>query len=177
MMTQLAAALNSTITPAMEAAAKAEQVSPELVRSEVAAGRAVVPCNPAHSALVPAVAGRAFRTKVNANIGFSPDLSSREEEQCKLTEALSAGADFVMDLSVGKELGPIRQLILDTSTVAVGTVPIYEALSRLDGDGTALTDDLLLQVITEQAEQGVDFMTIHAGLLREHVPLAVRRAA
>ena len=175
MMTQLAAALNNTITPAMEAAAKAEQVSPELVRSEVAAGRAVVPCNPAHSALVPAVAGRAFRTKVNANIGFSPDLSSREEEQCKLTEALSAGADFVMDLSVGKELGPIRQSILDTSTVAVGTVPIYEALSRLDGDGTALTDELLLQVITEQAEQGVDFMTIHAGLLREHVPLAVRR--
>ncbi len=171
MSTQLDEALQGRITPAMEAAADAESVTPQKVREEIAAGRAVIPANPAHAGLRPAVVGRAFRTKVNANLGRSADLSDRTQEIHKLRTALCAGADFVMDLSVGSDLAAVRSAMLQASPVALGTVPIYEAMSRSGNVSTALTDDLLVDVIDEQARQGVDFMTIHAGLLREHVAL------
>jgi phosphomethylpyrimidine synthase len=174
-MTQLEAARSGAITAAMQAAAAAEGVPAEAVRAALAAGTAVLPANPAHTGLRPAVAGRAFRTKVNANIGFSPERSSLAEELHKLTVALEAGADFVMDLSVGADLDPVRRAILDASPVAIGTVPVYEALSRVGGRVNELTGESFLDVIRDQARQGVDFMTLHAGLLREHVPLAVKR--
>jgi phosphomethylpyrimidine synthase len=175
MMTQLQAAQAGRITPAMEAAAQAEHASSTAARAELAAGRAVLPANPAHPRLRPAIVGRAFRTKVNANLGRSPNRSDLAGEIRKLEVALAAGADFVMDLSVGADLGRIRSGILEASPVAVGTVPIYEAMSRRRGQTAELTPELFLQVIREQAEQGVDFMTLHAGLLRRHVPLAMRR--
>lgn len=174
-MTQLQAARDGRITSAMEAAADAEGVSPEQVCREIAVGHAVLPMNPAHNGCVAAIAGHAFRTKVNANIGVSPTASSLAGEVEKVRVALDAGADFVMDLSVGAELGDIRRAILAATPVPLGTVPVYEALARCDGCIDALTEDVLLRVVTEQAEQGVDFMTIHAGLLRAHVPLAARR--
>jgi phosphomethylpyrimidine synthase len=123
----------------------------------------------------PAIAGRAFRTKVNANLGRSTERSAAGEELRKLAVALKAGADFVMDLSVGDDLAAIRQGMLKASPVPLGTVPLYEAISRLAGDTAALTPALLLEVIEGQARQGVDFMTLHAGLLQRHVPLAMTR--
>lgn len=174
-MTQLESACEGRVTAAMAAAADVEGVVPEKVRDEVAAGRAVLPANPAHTGLRPAVAGRAFRTKVNANIGFSPERSSLAEELHKLEVSLEAGADFVMDLSVGAALEPIRRAIIAASPVAIGTVPVYETLSRVGGRVEELTEESFLEVIRDQALQGVDFMTLHAGLLREHVPLAVKR--
>ena len=159
----------------MAAAAAAECVSPELVRSELAAGRAVLPANPVHVSMRPTVVGRAFRTKVNANIGRSTERSGPSEEQRKLRTALDAGADFVMDLSVGEDLASMRLGLTAACPAGVGTVPIYEALSRVGGQPLSLDADLLLAVIREQAEQGVDFMTIHAGLQRRHVPLAMSR--
>lgn len=175
MPTQLEAARDGIITPAMRAAAHDEQVSPEAVRAALATGRAVLPANPAHAKARPGVAGRAFRTKVNANIGRSPRSSSPDEEMCKLDVAVASGADFVMDLTVGPDVRAIRNRMLAASPLPLGTVPIYEALSRVGGDGNALTPELLMAVIREQAQDGVDFMTIHAGLLRAHVPLAARR--
>ena len=175
MRTQYQSALAGESTPAIEAVAASEGVSVEKVLEEVAAGRAVIPCNPAHSALKPTIAGRAFRTKINANLGYSPQRSDTEQELDKLSLALSLGADFVMDLSVGDEVEKIRSRFISASAAPVGTVPIYEALSRVDGDGARLTADLLLDTIKDQAEQGVDFMTLHAGLLRAHVPMALKR--
>lgn len=175
MTSQFVAACKGVITPAMESAAQAEKVAPEMVRAEVAGGRAVIPVNPAHTHLQPSVIGRRFRTKVNANLGRSPEQSDLEGELCKLQVALAAGADCVMDLSVGVELGPMRRAMLAAAPVALGTVPIYEALARLNGQSLELTPAFLLQVIREQAEQGVDFMTLHAGLLARHIPLALKR--
>jgi len=175
MSTQLAKARRGEITPAIQAAARSEQVEPETVRAELAAGRAVLPANPAHENLAPAVVGRRFRTKINANIGRSPERSNLAEELRKLDVALVAGADFVMDLSVGDDLVALRTAMLEHCAVALGTVPIYEAQARCGGTGANLDADVLLSVIEEQARQGVDFMTLHAGLLREHVPLALRR--
>jgi len=159
----------------MEAAAREEGRTPEFVRDEIARGHAVIPRNPAHTNGKAVVVGCSYRTKVNANIGRSPVRSCDDEEVAKVAVALDAGADFVMDLSVGEELGEVRRAILAACPVPVGTVPIYEALSRVGGDSKQLTEDLLLDVIREQAEQGVDFMTLHAGLMREYVPLAVKR--
>jgi phosphomethylpyrimidine synthase len=175
MTTQSVAARDGKITSRMAAVAESEGVTPEFVRDEIAAGRAVLPANPAHGNLLPAIAGRAFRTKVNANIGVSPELSTCAIELTKLQSALDAGADFVMDLSVGASVEGIRRAVLAASPVPVGTVPIYEALARVDGQVDALTADLLVRVISDHASQGIDFMTLHAGLLREHVPLALRR--
>jgi len=163
------------VTPEMEAAAREEGRTPEFVRDEIARGHAVIPRNPAHTNGKAVVVGCSYRTKVNANIGRSPVRSCDDEEVAKVAVALDAGADFVMDLSVGEELGEVRRAILAACPVPVGTVPIYEALSRVGGDSNQLTEDLLLDVIREQAEQGVDFMTLHAGLMREYVPLAVKR--
>ena len=175
MATQLQHARNGTVTPTMERAAAAENCPVGLVRGELAAGRAVLPANPAHPVPRPAVVGRRFRTKVNANLGRSPERSAEGEELDKLRTALEAGADLVMDLSVGPDVAAIRKELLAASPVPLGTVPIYEAVSRLRGDVAAMTPALLLDVIAAQAQQGVDFMTLHAGLLRRLVPLAMQR--
>jgi phosphomethylpyrimidine synthase len=175
MSTQLHAARAGIITPEMKAAAASEKVDPELVRAEIASGRAVLPANPAHPGLQPQVAGRRFRIKVNANIGRSPERSSTGEEVDKVAIALGAGAEFLMDLSVGRELESTRRAVLEACPVPVGTVPIYEALSRVEGRSMELTEQLLVDVVRDQAEQGVDFMTIHAGLRPHHVPLAMER--
>ena len=175
MATQLEEAGHGKTTPAMIAAAGREAVSAEVVREHVARGHAVIPANPIHTGLEPAVVGRAFRVKVNANIGRSPTRSCKEEELEKLSVAVSAGADFVMDLSVGPEVQDMRQVLLAATKVPFGTVPIYEALWRAGGDIDKLNRDLLLSVIKEQAGQGVDFMTIHAGLLKRHLSGAARR--
>ncbi len=174
-MTQLQAAINGTVTDAMRRVAKDEQMAPERVREAVASGRAVLPLNPAHANARPVGVGRLFATKVNANLGRSTTRSGKGDELEKLQIALSAGADFVMDLSVGAGLPEIRKGMLDASPVPLGTVPVYETISRLEGDIPEMNPDLLLQVIQEQAEQGVDFMTLHAGLLHRHVDVAMQR--
>ncbi|MBN1671788.1 MAG: phosphomethylpyrimidine synthase ThiC [Kiritimatiellae bacterium] len=173
MTTQLEAARTGVVTAAMEQAARSERVPVETVRAALASGRAVLPCNPRHTSLRPAVVGRAFRTKINANIGRSTERSDTATELKKLNVALEAGADFVMDLSVGPDLAELRRAMLKASPVALGTVPIYEALARTGG--TELDPAVLLAVIGEQAGQGVDFMTLHAGILKQHVPLAMKR--
>jgi len=170
MPTQLERAREGTVTAAMERIAERENRDPEFVRQQVADGQAVVPNNHAHDALDPMVIGREFATKVNANIGNSETTSSREEELQKLHTAVHYGADTVMDLSTGANLDEIREMQVEHSPVPVGTVPIYEAVTRVD-DVPDITADLLLDVIEKQAEQGVDYMTIHAGVLAEHLPL------
>jgi len=175
MSTQLLRARAGDTTTQMEAVAAKEQVPIDEVCALLASGRAVLPANPAHTKLDPEIVGRRFRTKVNANLGRSPDKSCLDEEQAKVTTALKAGADFVMDLSVGPDLGTLRRSLLEVCPAPFGTVQIYEALSRIDGDTDSISADLLLTVIRDQAEQGVDFMTSHAGLLRSHVDLALKR--
>lgn len=175
MSTQLMQARTGVITPLMEQVAQFEKVPPSVIRDEIASGRAVLPDNPAHPKSLPAIAGRAFRTKVNANLGRSTERSAAGEELRKLDVALKAGADFVMDLSVGPDLAAIRRGMLQASPVPLGTVPLYEAVSRLQGETSRLSSSLMLEVIEEQARQGVDFMTLHAGLLRRHIPLALKR--
>ncbi|MFH1477801.1 MAG: phosphomethylpyrimidine synthase ThiC [Verrucomicrobiota bacterium] len=177
MHTQLELARVGSVTPAMQAVAQTERVSVEQVVAEIAAGRAVLPLNPAHTRLVPQIVGRKFRTKVNANIGRSAAISCDEIELAKLQTALAAGADYIMDLSVGTCLASLRQAMLAQCPAPFGTVPIYEAVSRTGGAVEAFDPDVLLSVIAEQAVQGVDFMTLHAGLLKAHVPLAMKRLA
>ena len=154
----------------MERVAERENRDPEFVRGQVADGQAVIPSNHAHGSLDPMVVGREFATKVNANIGNSEETSDREGELEKLHAAVHYGADTVMDLSTGSDLDAIREANVAHSPVPVGTVPIYEALKRVD-DPADITRDLLLDVIEKQARQGVDYMTIHAGVLMEHLPL------
>ena len=158
----------------MEKVAESERLPLDLVRSEVASGRAVIPANLHHGGLAPIAIGRRFRTKINANIGNSAVSSCPSAEVEKLKTALKYGADTVMDLSTGGNICEIRAAIIAESRVPVGTVPIYEALSLVD-DPMDLTAELLLEVVERQARQGVDYMTIHAGLLKEHVPLAKKR--
>ena len=176
-MTQLQSALAGRVTPAMEQVAHDENLPAETVREAVASGRAVIPLNPAHRGATPVGVGRMFRTKVNANLGRSPTQSACGGERVKLRVALDAGADFVMDHSVGPDLRNIRQGMLEASALPLGTVPVYETIARLEGSEEipVLDVDLLLKVIREQAEQGVDFMTLHAGLLRAHIPHALKR--
>ncbi|MCD2202469.1 phosphomethylpyrimidine synthase ThiC [Halobacterium sp. KA-6] len=170
MPTQLEHARDGTVTPAMERVAERENRDPEFVRQQVADGQAVVPNNHEHASLDPMAIGRKFATKVNANIGNSETTSSREEELQKLHTAVHYGADTVMDLSTGANLDDIREMQVEHSPVPVGTVPIYEAVTRVD-DVPDITPGLLLDVVEKQAEQGVDYMTIHAGVLAEHLPL------
>ncbi len=174
-MTQLELARNGEASLIMEAVATAENVAIETVREQVALGYAVIPANIGHKSLIPQGVGRIFKTKINANLGRSGSHSSIKEELEKLQFAIDAGAEFVMDLSVGKDLMEMRQAMIAASTAPLGTVPIYEALDRLDGDATKLDEDILLAVITDQAEQGVDFMTLHAGLMRGHIEMAMTR--
>ena len=174
-MTQLEEAKLGVITDAMRFVAERENIPPGTVLSEVAAGRAVIPFNPSHKNCRPVGVGRVFTTKINANLGCSKDRSSLKEELRKLEVSLKYGADFVMDLTVGKDVGYIRQEMIKHSPVPLGTVPIYETVSRLEGSVPKMDMSLRLDVIEEQAEQGVDFMTLHAGLLRRHIPLAMKR--
>ncbi|NHN47096.1 phosphomethylpyrimidine synthase ThiC [Halostella sp. JP-L12] len=169
-MTQISRARAGDVTPAMERVAERERVDPEFVREQVAEGQAVIPANRNHESLDPMVIGREFATKVNANIGNSETTSDIEGELRKLHTAVHHGADTVMDLSTGGDLDRIRETNVTASPVPVGTVPIYEAVKRVD-DIADITHELLLDVIEKQAEQGVDYMTVHAGVLMEHLPL------
>ncbi|UTF52137.1 phosphomethylpyrimidine synthase ThiC [Natronosalvus rutilus] len=172
--TQLQAARSGTVTDAMARVAEREQRAPEAVRQAVADGRAVIPANVGHDALDPMIIGRSFATKVNANIGNSETTSDVETELEKLHTAVHYGADTVMDLGTGSDLDRIRTANVEHSPVPVGTVPVYEAVKRA-GSPEDLTTELLLEVIEKQARQGVDYMTIHAGILLEHLPLTEGR--
>jgi phosphomethylpyrimidine synthase len=174
-MTQLEYARKGIVTDAMRYVAQAENTSIDTVINAVATGRAVIPLNIHHSKCEPIGVGRMFTTKVNANLGRSVTHSGKGDELDKLEIALKAGADFVMDLSVGDDVKSIRQGMLDASPKPLGTVPVYETISKLKGDIPRMDPSLLLGVIKEQAEQGVDFMTLHAGLLLKHIPPAMKR--
>ncbi|MEU7751535.1 phosphomethylpyrimidine synthase ThiC [Micromonospora sp. NPDC049101] len=173
--TQLAYARAGVVTPEMEFVAIRENVDPELVRAEIAAGRAVLPLNVNHPECEPAIIGKAFLVKVNANIGTSAVSSSVAEEVEKLTWATRWGADTVMDLSTGKRIHETRESIVRNSPVPIGTVPIYQALEKVGGDPVKLSWEVFRETVIEQAEQGVDYMTVHAGVLLPYVPLAVDR--
>jgi len=169
-MTQLATARNGTVTEEMARVAEREGVEPEFVRQQVADGQAVIPANVGHDSLDPMIIGREFATKVNANIGNSEETSDIEGELEKLHTAVHYGADTVMDLSTGSDLDEIRSANVEHSPVPIGTVPIYEAVKRA-GEPSEITHELLLDVIEKQAKQGVDYMTIHAGVRMAHLPL------
>ncbi|MEV4727194.1 phosphomethylpyrimidine synthase ThiC [Micromonospora humida] len=173
--TQLWYARAGVVTPEMEFVAIREGLPPELVRDEIAAGRAVLPLNVNHPECEPAIIGKAFLVKVNANIGTSAVTSSVAEEVEKLTWATRWGADTVMDLSTGKRIHETREAIVRNSPVPIGTVPIYQALEKVGGDPVKLSWEVFRETVIEQAEQGVDYMTVHAGVLLPYVPLAVDR--
>jgi phosphomethylpyrimidine synthase len=174
--TQMYLARAGHVTDAMRRVAEREDLPPELVRDEVARGRLVIPANVHHLAkrLDPMAIGKVARVKINANIGNSAVTSGIEGELEKLHHAVHFGADTVMDLSTGGDIDAIRQAIIDASPVPIGTVPIYQAVTQV-GKVEDLTADDLLAMVEHQAQQGVDYMTIHAGVLREHVPLALGR--
>ncbi len=173
--TQLAWARAGHITPEMRYIAAREDVDPELVRDEVARGRAVIPANHNHPESEPMIIGKAFAVKINANIGNSAVTSSIAEEVEKMVWATRWGADTIMDLSTGKDIHETREWIMRNSPVPVGTVPIYQALEKVKGDPTKLTWEVYRDTVIEQAEQGVDYMTVHAGVLLRYVPLTARR--
>ncbi len=174
-VTQLHYARRGIVTPEMEFVAVREGMEPELVRAEVARGRAIIPANINHPELEPMVIGRAFAVKINANIGNSAVSSSIEEEVDKLRWATLWGADTVMDLSTGKNIHETRQWILRNSPVPIGTVPIYQALEKVGGVAEDLTWEAYRDTLIEQAEQGVDYFTVHAGVLLRFIPLTARR--
>ena len=174
-MTQLEYARKGIVTEAMKTVASEENVPPDAVVAAVAEGTAVIPLNRHHANCRPVGTGRMFTTKVNANLGRSVTRSGEGDELEKLDVALGAGADFVMDLSVGEDVKAIRRGMIAASPRPLGTVPVYETVSRLKGDIPHMDPSLMLDVIREQAEQGVDFMTLHAGLLLEHIPPVMRR--
>jgi phosphomethylpyrimidine synthase len=163
------------VTEEMAFAAAREGVEPEFVRAEVAAGRAIIPANKRHLELEPMVIGRNFRVKINANIGNSAVVSSIDEEVEKLRWATLWGADTVMDLSTGKDIHETREWCLRNSPVPVGTVPIYQCLEKVKGRIEDLNIELFLETLEEQAEQGVDYFTIHAGVRLAYVPTTARR--
>ena len=172
---QMHYARRGEVTEEMRFVAIREGVSPELVRDEVAAGRAIIPSNRNHPELEPMIIGRKFLVKINANIGNSAVSSSIEEEVEKLRWSVRWGADTVMDLSTGQNIRETREWIIRNSPVPIGTVPIYEALERAGGRPEDLTLDLFLEVLEEQAAQGVDYFTIHAGVLLRYIPLTAGR--
>jgi phosphomethylpyrimidine synthase len=152
-----------------------EEITAEFVRQEVAAGRAVIPCNINHPEVEPMIIGRNFLVKVNANIGNSATTSSIAEEVEKMVWSTRWGADTVMDLSTGKNIHTTRDWILRNSPTPIGTVPIYQALEKVNGIAEDLTWEVFRDTLIEQAEQGVDYFTIHAGLLLHHVPMTAKR--
>ncbi|GMA24082.1 phosphomethylpyrimidine synthase [Luteimicrobium album] len=173
--TQLAWAQAGVVTDEMRFVAAREGVDVELVRSEVARGRAVIPANRNHPEQEPMIIGKKFAVKINANIGNSAVTSSIEEEVEKMVWAARWGADTLMDLSTGRDIHETREWILRNAPIPVGTVPIYQALEKVKGDPAALTWEVYRDTVVEQAEQGVDYMTVHAGVLLRYVPLTARR--
>jgi phosphomethylpyrimidine synthase len=153
-----------------------QEITPEFVRSEIARGRAIIPANINHPESEPMIIGRNFLVKINANIGNSAVASSIEEEVEKMRWATKWGADTVMDLSTGKNIHATREWIIRNSPVPIGTVPIYQALEKVGGRAEELTWDIYRDTLIEQAEQGVDYFTVHAGVLLRYVPMTVRRA-
>ena len=183
-ITQLAYAKNGIITKEMEFVAARENsyssnnektITPEFVRSEIESGRAIIPSNIKHTELEPMIIGKNFLTKVNANIGNSPVKSDIEEELDKLLWSVRWGADTVMDLSTGKNIYETREAIIRNSPVPIGTVPIYEALEKVKGKAEELSYEIFRDVIISQAEQGVDYFTIHAGLRLSYIPTTTNR--
>jgi phosphomethylpyrimidine synthase len=174
-VTQMHYARKGIVTPEMAFVAVREGVDPEFVRSEVARGRAIIPANINHPELEPMVIGRNFLVKVNANIGNSAVTSSIEEEVEKMTWAVRWGSDTVMDLSTGKDIHETREWILRNSPVPIGTVPIYQALEKVGGKAEELTWEVYRDTLIEQCEQGVDYFTIHAGVLLRYIPLTAGR--
>jgi phosphomethylpyrimidine synthase len=174
-VTQLHFARQGIVTPEMEFVAAREGLDPEFVRSEVARGRAIIPANINHPETEPMIIGRNFLVKINANIGNSAVSSSIEEEVEKLRWATLWGSDTVMDLSTGKDIHETREWILRNSAVPIGTVPIYQALEKVGGRPEDLTWEIFRDTLIEQAEQGVDYFTVHAAVLLRHVPLTARR--
>jgi phosphomethylpyrimidine synthase len=174
-VTQMHYARKGIVTPEMEFIAIREGLSPQFVRDEVARGRAIIPSNINHPESEPMIIGRNFLVKINANIGNSAVTSTIEEEVEKMTWATRWGADTVMDLSTGKNIHETREWILRNSPVPIGTVPIYQALEKVNGKAEELTWELYRDTLIEQAEQGVDYFTIHAGVLLRYVPLTAKR--
>ncbi|RZS41113.1 phosphomethylpyrimidine synthase [Herbihabitans rhizosphaerae] len=174
-VTQLAYAKAGIVTKEMAFVAARENMDPEFVRDEVARGRAVIPVNRRHPECEPAIIGKNFLVKINANIGNSAVSSSIEDEVEKMVWATRWGADTVMDLSTGKRIDETREWIMRNSPVPIGTVPIYQALEKVNGDPAALSWEVYRDTVIEQCEQGVDYMTVHAGVLLRYVPLTAKR--
>ena len=174
-VTQLHYARRGIVTPEMEYIAIRENLKPEFVRDEVAQGRAIIPANINHPESEPMIIGRNFHVKINANIGNSAVTSSIEDEVEKMRWATRWGADTMMDLSTGKNIHTTREWIIRNSPVPVGTVPIYQALEKVNGIAENLTWEVFRDTLIEQAEQGVDYFTIHAGVLLRYIPLTVKR--
>jgi len=174
-ITQLHYARKGIITPEMEFIAIREGFSPEFVRNEVAQGRAIIPANINHPELEPMIIGRNFLVKINANIGNSALSSSISEEVEKMIWSIRWGGDTVMDLSTGKNIHETREWIIRNSPVPIGTVPIYQALEKVDGKAEELTWEIFRDTLIEQAEQGVDYFTIHAGVKLQYIPLTAKR--
>ena len=172
---QMHYARRGVVTSEMAYVAEREGVDPEFVRSEIARGRAILPANIKHPELEPMIIGRNFLVKINSNIGNSAVTSSIEEEVEKLRWSVLWGADTVMDLSTGSDIHETREWILRNSPVPIGTVPIYQALEKVNGVIEDLSFDVFLETIEEQCEQGVDYFTIHAGVLLRYVPLTAKR--
>ncbi|AKG34990.1 phosphomethylpyrimidine synthase ThiC [Paenibacillus durus] len=174
-VTQMHYARKGIITPEMEFIAIRENVDPAFVRDEVASGRAIIPCNINHPESEPMIIGRNFLVKINANIGNSAVSSSIEEEVEKMRWATHWGSDTIMDLSTGRHIHTTREWIIRNSPVPVGTVPLYQALEKVDGKAHELSWEIFRDTLIEQAEQGVDYFTIHAGVLLRYVPLTAKR--
>jgi phosphomethylpyrimidine synthase len=174
-VTQMHYARRGLVTPEMEFVALREGVAPERVRDEVTRGRAIIPANVNHPESEPMIIGRNFLVKINANIGNSAVASTIEEEVEKMTWAIRWGADTVMDLSTGKNIHETREWILRNAPVPIGTVPIYQALEKVGGKAEELTWEVYRDTLIEQAEQGVDYFTIHAGVRLSYVPLTAKR--
>jgi len=174
-VTQMHYARRGEITPEMEFVALRERLSAEFVRAEIARGRAILPANINHPEIEPMIIGRGFKVKINANIGNSAVSSSIQEEVDKLRWATLWGADTVMDLSTGKHIHETREWIIRNSAVPIGTVPIYQALEKVDGVPEELTWELYRDTLIEQAEQGVDYFTVHAGVLLRYIPMTANR--
>ncbi|MCG8924327.1 phosphomethylpyrimidine synthase ThiC [Lentzea sp. DG1S-22] len=174
-VSQLAYAKAGIITPEMRYIAARENLDAEFVRDEVAIGRAVIPLNRKHPEAEPMIIGKKFLVKINANIGNSAVSSSIEDEVEKMVWATRWGADTIMDLSTGKRIHETREWILRNSPVPVGTVPIYQALEKVNGDPEKLSWEVYRDTVVEQCEQGVDYMTVHAGVLLRYVPLTAKR--
>src|SRR5438094_2798494 len=175
-MTQIEAARKGAITEEMRFVARREDLDPELVRDEVARGRMVIPANTVHlgKRLEPMAIGVAAACKINANIGNSAVTSKVDDELEKLHTAVHLGADTVMDLSTGGNIDAIRQAIIDASPVPIGTVPVYQIIQQVK-DVADITPGMMLDMVEHQAKQGVDYMTIHAGVLLEYLHLTTNR--